>query len=170
MELQTPSAPSVLSLIPPLETPCSVQWLAVSICLCICQALTEPLKRQLYQAPFSTHFLMSTIVSAFGDCICDWSPGGAVSRCHFLQSRLQTFTSYFLLGVFCTPFSFLKILFYFLLGIYFIYISNAIPKFPHTLPYPLPHPPTPTSWPWRSPVLRQIKFARPMGLFPLMAD
>ena len=28
----------------------------------------------------------------------------------------------------------------------------------------LPYPPTPTSWPWHSPVLRHIKFARPMGL------
>jgi hypothetical protein len=28
----------------------------------------------------------------------------------------------------------------------------------------LPYPPTPTSWPWRSPVLGHIKFARPMGL------
>jgi hypothetical protein len=55
-------------------------------------------------------------------------------------------------------------LFIFLLGIYFIYISNAIPKVPHILPHPLPHPPTPTSWPWHSPVLRHIKFARPMGL------
>jgi hypothetical protein len=27
-----------------------------------------------------------------------------------------------------------------------------------------PHPPTPTSWPWHSPVLRHIKFAWPMGL------
>jgi hypothetical protein len=35
---------------------------------------------------------------------------------------------------------------------------------PHTLPHPLPHPSIPTSWPWCSPVLRQIKFARPMGL------
>jgi hypothetical protein len=51
-------------------------------------------------------------------------------------------------------------LFYFLLGIYFICISNAIPKVPHMLP----HSPTPTSWPWRSPVLRHIKFAQPMGL------
>jgi hypothetical protein len=34
--LQTSSAPSVLSLIPPLETPCSVQWLVANICLCIC--------------------------------------------------------------------------------------------------------------------------------------
>jgi hypothetical protein len=58
---------------------------------------------------------------------------------------------------------FLKIFIYFLLGIYFIYISNAIPKVPHTLPHPLPHSPTPTSWPWHSPVLRHITFARPMG-------
>jgi len=52
----------------------------------------------------------------------------------------------------------------FLLGIFFIYISNAIPKVPHTLSPQLPYPPTPTSWPWHSPVLRHIKFARPMGL------
>jgi hypothetical protein len=50
MGLQTLSTPSVHSLTPPLGTPYSVQWLAVSICLCICQALAEPLKRQLYQA------------------------------------------------------------------------------------------------------------------------
>jgi hypothetical protein len=56
--------------------------------------------------------------------------------------------------------SFLFICFIFLLGIYFIYISNAIPK----VTLLLPHPPTPTSWPWRSPVLRQINFAGPMGL------
>jgi hypothetical protein len=33
----------------------------------------------------------------------------------------------------------------FLLDIFFIYISNAILKVPHTLP-PLPYLPTPTSW------------------------
>jgi hypothetical protein len=48
------------------------------------------------------------------------------------------------------------------MGIYFNYISNAIPKVPHTLPHPLPYPPT--SWPWCSPVLRHITFAQPMGL------
>jgi hypothetical protein len=47
MGLQAPSAPSVLSLIPPLGTPCLVQWLAASIYLYICQALAEPLRRQL---------------------------------------------------------------------------------------------------------------------------
>ena len=65
MELQTASAPCVLSLAPPLETLCSVQWLAVCIYLCICQALAKPLRRQLYQAPVSKHLLASTIVSGF---------------------------------------------------------------------------------------------------------
>jgi hypothetical protein len=52
---------------------------------------------------------------------------------------------------------------FFKLGIFFLYISNYIPKVPHTLP-PLPYPPTPTSWPQRSPLLGHIKFAQPMGL------
>jgi hypothetical protein len=34
---------------------------------------------------------------------------------------------------------FLKV-FFNLLGIFFIYISNAIPKVPHTLPHPAPLP------------------------------
>jgi hypothetical protein len=43
MGLQIPSsAPWVLSLAPTLGTLCSVQWLDVSIHLCICQALAEP--------------------------------------------------------------------------------------------------------------------------------
>jgi hypothetical protein len=67
MGLQNPLAPSVLSVTPPLGTLCSVQWLSASICLCICQALAEPLRRQLYQASVSKHLLASTIVSGFGD-------------------------------------------------------------------------------------------------------
>ena len=47
MGLQTTSAPTVLPLTPPQGTLCSVQWLAVSICLCIGQVLTKPLRRQL---------------------------------------------------------------------------------------------------------------------------
>jgi hypothetical protein len=47
------------------------------------------------------------------------------------------------------------------LRIFFNYISNAIPKVP---PPPLPYPPIPIFWPWRSPVLGHIKFAWPMGL------
>jgi hypothetical protein len=53
----------------------------------------------------------------------------------------------------------------FLLDIFFIYISNAIPKVPYTLPPTLlPFPPTPTSLPWLSPVLGHIKFAIPRGI------
>ena len=69
MGLQTPSTPSVLSLTPSLWTIHSVQWLAISIHLCICKALAGPLRTQPYQAPVSKHFLASTIVSGFGVCI-----------------------------------------------------------------------------------------------------
>jgi hypothetical protein len=55
MGLQTLSAPWVLSLAPPMGTLCSVQWMAVCIHFCIYQALVEPLRRQLYQAPVSKH-------------------------------------------------------------------------------------------------------------------
>jgi hypothetical protein len=54
MGLKTPSSPLVLSLASPLGTLCSVQWVAVSILFCICQALANPLKRQLY------HFLSTS--------------------------------------------------------------------------------------------------------------
>jgi hypothetical protein len=40
--------------------------------------------------------------------------------------------------------------------------------YPKSPPYPpplLPYSPTPTSWPWHSPVLGHIKFAIPIGLF-----
>ena len=59
MGLQPHSTPSVLYLAPPFGNVCSVPWLAVSIPLCICQALAEPLRRQLYLAPVSKHFLAS---------------------------------------------------------------------------------------------------------------
>jgi hypothetical protein len=74
--LQNPSAPSVPSPTPPSGTSSSVQWLASSILLCICQALSEPLRRQPYQASISKHFPASTISSRFGDCIWDGSPDG----------------------------------------------------------------------------------------------
>jgi hypothetical protein len=61
-------------------------------------------------------------------------------------------------------------LFTFLLVIVLIYISNSIRKVPHTHPPPLPYPTTPLLWPWHSSVLGHIKFASPMGLFPVMAD
>jgi hypothetical protein len=52
----------------------------------------------------------------------------------------------------------------FLLDIF--YISNAIAKVLYILPPPtlLAYLLTPTSWPWHSPVLGLMKFARPRGL------
>jgi hypothetical protein len=48
---------------------------------------------------------------------------------------------------------------------YFLHLHfKCYPKSPPDPPPQLPYPPTPTSWPWRSPVLRHIKFARPRGL------
>jgi hypothetical protein len=96
MGLQAPLAPLVLSLAPSLGNLCSVQWLAENIHLCICQALAEPLRRQLYQASVSKHLLASTIVSGFGDCIWDLSPDGAVSGWPFLQSLLHTLSRHLL--------------------------------------------------------------------------
>jgi hypothetical protein len=78
MGLQTPSSPSVLSITFLLETSWSDQGLAVNIQLCIYQVLTEPFRRQLYQGADSKHFLASTIMSGFGNCIWDGSPDGVV--------------------------------------------------------------------------------------------
>jgi hypothetical protein len=90
--LQTPSTPLVLSLTPSLGILGSVQWMTVSIHFCICQALGESLKRQLYQAPVIKNLLASTVVSWLGDCIWDGSPGGADSGWSFLQSLFHTLT------------------------------------------------------------------------------
>jgi hypothetical protein len=92
---QTPSAPWVLSLAHSLGTLSSVQWIAVSIHLCICQALTQPLRRELFQASDSNLLLASAIVSGFGGCLWDGSPGGAVSR--FLNFFKEFFKRFFLL-------------------------------------------------------------------------
>ena len=42
---------------PSLGTLCSVQWMTMSINFCLCQALAEPPRRQLYQVPVSRHLL-----------------------------------------------------------------------------------------------------------------
>jgi hypothetical protein len=56
----------------------------------------------------------------------------------------------------------------FFLDIFFIYISNAIPKVPYTLhPALLPNLPTPASWPWHSPVLGHMIFTRPRASPPI---
>jgi hypothetical protein len=92
--LQSPSAHSVFSLTSPLRTPCSVQWLAVNIHLCIWQALEELLGRQLYQVPLSKHLFAPSIVSGIGVQIWDGCPGGAVSGWPVFQSLLHTLSSY----------------------------------------------------------------------------
>jgi hypothetical protein len=48
MDLQTPSALWVLFLAPSLGTLCSVPWMAVSIHVCVCQALAEPLRTKVW--------------------------------------------------------------------------------------------------------------------------
>jgi hypothetical protein len=77
MRLQTPSATSVPVLTPPLGCLCSVQLLAVSIPICIGQALAKPLRGQLYQAFVSKHDLASSILSEFGVCRLDGPLDGA---------------------------------------------------------------------------------------------
>jgi hypothetical protein len=95
MGLQTPSAPWVLSLAPSLGTLCSVQWMAVSIHFCICQALAEPLRRQLYKAPLSKLLLETVIVSGFGGYLWDGSPSGAVSGWLFPSVSALNFVKFF---------------------------------------------------------------------------
>jgi hypothetical protein len=58
----------------------------VSIHICTSQALAEPLRKQLYRAPVSKHFVASAVESGFGVCVWDGSPGGAVSGWPFLHS------------------------------------------------------------------------------------
>jgi hypothetical protein len=53
--LQTPSAPWVLSLAPPMGTLCSVQQLAESIHLCICQAQQTAISDSCQQALVGIH-------------------------------------------------------------------------------------------------------------------
>jgi hypothetical protein len=84
-------------LTPPLRSPCSVQWLATCVHICIGQALVEPPRGQLYQAPVSKRFLASAKVPEFGVCMWDGSPGRAVSGWPFLQSLLHSFPLHFFL-------------------------------------------------------------------------
>jgi hypothetical protein len=49
--------------------------MAVSIHLCISQALAEPLRKQLYQATVSKFLLASAKMSGFDGCLWDGSPG-----------------------------------------------------------------------------------------------
>jgi len=96
MGLQTPLLPSVFALTNPLGFPRSVWCLAGCICLCISQALTEPLRRQPYQAPVCKYFLASSIVSGFGVSRWEGFLGVAVSGWPFLQFLIHSLSMNFL--------------------------------------------------------------------------
>ena len=70
MGLQSPSTPLILPLALLLGYSCLVQWLGVSICICVSQVLAEPLRGQPYLASVSYCFLASSIVSGFD--VCRW--------------------------------------------------------------------------------------------------
>ena len=76
------------------------------------------------------------------------------------KGQFNFFLFYFILFYFLLL-SWVVFFFKFLLGIFLIYISNAIPKVEYTQPQ-LPYSPTPPFWPWNSPVLGHIKFASPI--------
>ena len=79
MRLQTPSAPIIIDLTSPLGFPCSVQYLAVHMRMCVRMALAETLRGQLYQASVRKHSLASAIVSGFGVRRCDGSISEAIA-------------------------------------------------------------------------------------------
>jgi hypothetical protein len=58
--------------------------------LCIGQEQAKPLRRQPYQAPVSKILLASAIMSGFGGCLWDGSPGETVYEWTVLQSLLHT--------------------------------------------------------------------------------
>jgi hypothetical protein len=89
--LQMPLAPSVLFLTFSVGSLCLVQWLAISIDLCIC-----PGSGRASQETAITGSCQQKIVSGFGVCMWDGSTGGAISRWPFLQSLLYTLFLYFL--------------------------------------------------------------------------
>ena len=79
-----------------IGVPVLSQMLAESISMYIGQDLAEPLRRQLYLAPVSNHFLASAIVSVFGVCMWDGCAGRVISWWHFLHSLLHSLSLYFL--------------------------------------------------------------------------
>jgi hypothetical protein len=79
------------SLTLPLGSSCSVQCLAVSMCICLSQVLGDPPRGQSFQAPVCKHIKASGKASGFGICTCDGSKGRAVSEWLGLQSLLHFF-------------------------------------------------------------------------------
>jgi hypothetical protein len=94
----------------------------------------------------NAHFWTASWLTNAKPSQCGWQLSGQLLK---VKVKLRCFLFFF--------FNF------FLLRIFLNYISNAIPKVPHTLP-PTPLPTHFHFWPWHSPVLGNIKFASPMGL------
>jgi hypothetical protein len=86
---QTPSASPVLSLI--IEDPVLSPTVGCLASASVFVSLWQGLRRQPYQAPFSMHFLASTIVSGFGNCIqgC-WEDSNAGRRVIHRSLEIQT--------------------------------------------------------------------------------
>jgi len=95
--LQGTSAPLILSLSSPNGTLFSVQWLAVSISLCIFHDLEEPLRGQQYQAPVSMHLLASAILFRFGGCMYV----GCIPRWCRLRMAIQSISALNLISISC---------------------------------------------------------------------
>jgi hypothetical protein len=71
-------------------SPCSVWWLALSIHICIGQALAEPLREKSNQDPVSKCFLALTIVSVFGVYRCDGFLGRCLSQGLYSRTKVMT--------------------------------------------------------------------------------
>jgi hypothetical protein len=74
MGLQSHWASPVLPLALPFGSLGSIQWLAVSTCICIGQGLVEPLRDQTYQPPLIKHVLASSTVWELWCLQMEWIP------------------------------------------------------------------------------------------------
>jgi hypothetical protein len=104
------------------------------------------------------------LLSDIWKSIITWKNYNLFLETLFLYCSIPVF---FYLFIFIFPLNlFKKILFdIFFFFRYFPHLHfQCYPKSPPYPPPPLPYLPTPTFWPWRSPVLGHIKFASPMDL------
>ena len=68
--LQTPSAPSVLFLTPPLETLFSVRWLAVRNCLCYLSDSVRPSQFLLFNFDSLFHYMLQILLFLPASWVC----------------------------------------------------------------------------------------------------
>jgi hypothetical protein len=93
---KAPSAPSVLSLTPPLGVPVLSLMVGFKHPYLYWSGSGRASQETADQAPVSKHFLTSAIVSGFGVCMWNRFPGGSVSGWSFFQSLLHTSFLYIL--------------------------------------------------------------------------